>query len=123
MVLTVGPSTYRIESAVSKTLDGDVSTGTAAVTCDLQGTTAADCTSTMAVTAEGKSSSETRSLAFTGTDYHRFDVAVTKDAARASPTDACPTNFTNGAAGVKADRMAVGVVVAFVAGIASVLAW
>ena len=56
---------------------GQVATGTVGESCSLQGTTAADCHATVFVAIDGTSTSTASETLITGTDYHRFDVAIT----------------------------------------------
>ena len=62
-------------------------TATGSESCNLQGTTAADCHASVFIEAEGESTSTVVETSLAGTDYHRFNVAITGGATKtASPS-------------------------------------
>lgn len=65
-------------------------TGSVAENCELQGTTAAVCAATISVSIQGTSTAITTTGTLDGTDYHRFDVAITGGAEKtAAATGEC----------------------------------
>ena len=84
--MTSGASFYRGSTAVT----GDGETLLAYETCSLGGTTAATCTATAELEASGTSTSGTTVSTLSGTDYYRFNVAITGGAEKtASATATC----------------------------------
>lgn len=96
--LTANPSTYVVATATSGVIQGYSVTGSVAEDCDLQGTTEAICTATVSVSVDGTSTAITTTATMDGTDYHRFDVAITGGAEKtAAATGECAA--TSGAVG------------------------
>ncbi|KAI3394972.1 hypothetical protein diail_2030 [Diaporthe ilicicola] len=75
--LTANPSTYVVATATSTEVQGYEVTGSVAENCALLGTTAADCTATVSLSVDGTSTALETTVTLSGTDYHRFDVAIT----------------------------------------------
>jgi len=96
LTITEASTFYRASATtVSRTGGYDVS-ATIQETCELRGTTAAVCTATLGGAVAGTTTSASVSGTLSGTDYYRFDVAITAGAEKtASPTGQC------GAAGAK----------------------
>lgn len=77
-------------TATSGVIQGYSVTGSVAENCELQGTTEAICTATVSVSVDGTSTAITTTSTMDGTDYHRFDVAITGGAEKtAAPTGEC----------------------------------
>lgn len=99
ITLTAGPSTYVVATATATEIEGYEVTGSVAESCALLGTTAADCTATVSVSVDGTSTALKTTVTLSGTDYHRFDVAITGGAEKtAAPTGECGAS-TSGAVG------------------------
>lgn len=111
--LTAGPSTYVVATATSGEIQGYSVKGSAAENCELQGTTAATCTATLSVSVEGTSTALTTTATLDGTDYHRFDVAITGGAEKtAAAAGECPAKSGAVGRGLKArEGWALGTVV------------
>ena len=73
--------------------------------CALQGTTAADCHASLYISAEGQSTAAATESLLTGTDYHRFNVAITAGATKT----ASPSGSYKSGAMATADSRAIGV--------------
>ncbi|KIM96187.1 hypothetical protein OIDMADRAFT_183587 [Oidiodendron maius Zn] len=87
VTVTEGPSIYM--GGISTQIDtlGVQGVATGSESCALQGTTAADCHASVYISAEGQSTSTAIESTLTGTDYHRFNVAITGGATKtASPS-------------------------------------
>lgn len=72
---------------------------TIAETCSLEGTTAAHCQDTIALSVDGKRTTASASQAVSGTGLHRYDVSITGGADKtASPeaTGECKPNVAAG---------------------------
>ncbi|OIW23848.1 hypothetical protein CONLIGDRAFT_637090 [Coniochaeta ligniaria NRRL 30616] len=102
--LTEGPSTYAFSSAISTRTAGNDLQGTLQEGCVLAGTTAANCSATVAATLGGTSTVTSTTTAVSGTDYYRFDVAITGGAEKTASPTACKSS---GAAGLSAKAVAV----------------
>ncbi|KAK4096696.1 hypothetical protein N658DRAFT_501265 [Parathielavia hyrcaniae] len=91
ITVTGGPGTYRVYSATTtRTMDYDVS-ATMQESCELRGTTAAVCSATIGGSVDGTTTSESITTTLSGTDYYRYDVAITGGADKtANPTAECP---------------------------------
>ncbi len=102
--LTAGPSTYVFSSSVStRTLGHDV-VATVQESCSLQGTTAAVCSATIGGSVDKTSTAVSTTVTESGTDYYRYDVAITGGAEKtANPT----TCAANGAAGLSVRAVAL----------------
>lgn len=101
--LTAGPSTYVVATATSGVIEGYSVTGSVAENCELQGTTAAVCAATISVSLQGTSTATTTTGTLDGTDYHRFDVAITGGAEKtAAPTGECGARSGAVGSGLKA---------------------
>lgn len=117
--LTVGPEHYVLSSVIStKTLGYDI-LATAQETCVLGGTTAATCTATIEISADGTKTSTKAVMTLAGTSYHRFDVQITGGAEKlVNPTATCASK--NSAASFSSKNAAIWAL-AGVMGVASVL--
>ncbi|KAH8905744.1 hypothetical protein BR93DRAFT_968978 [Coniochaeta sp. PMI_546] len=103
--LTEGPSTYAFSSSVStKTAGYDVQ-ATLQEACSLQGTTAAVCSATVGGSVDKTSTSTSTTTTISGTDYYRFDVAITGGAEKTANPTACAAK--SGAAGLSTKAVAV----------------
>jgi hypothetical protein len=88
--MTSGPSMYEAGVDTTVVVSGIPVTLTGKETCALGGTTAATCTVTAKVTASTTSTSTTSTETLSGTDYYRFNVAITAGAEKtANPTGTC----------------------------------
>ncbi|KAL2131060.1 hypothetical protein VTI74DRAFT_5599 [Chaetomium olivicolor] len=104
ITVTAGPATYRVSSATAtRTASHDVS-ATLQETCELRGTTEAVCTATVGGSVDKTTTSASVTSTLSGTDYYRFDVAITGGAEKtASPTAECkPPPGSNSGASLKA---------------------
>ncbi|KAK1762839.1 hypothetical protein QBC33DRAFT_460630 [Phialemonium atrogriseum] len=119
LTLTEGPSDYII-SVVSKTKTaGHSATVTLGESCVLDGTTAASCSGEFTFIVDKTTSSVAVSTVLTGTDYHRFDVAITGGAEKtASATGECKANAAPAGTSV---RMVAGLGAVLAVGLAGVL--
>lgn len=111
MTVTEGPSTYIVETTTSSEIAGETIAVAVGESCALEGTTLAACTATYSVSADGTATSDVTTQTLTGTDYHRFDVAITAGADKtASATGSCNAGGkSSGASGAGVDARGVGV--------------
>jgi hypothetical protein len=92
---------------LSTVVSGIPVTATGKETCALAGTTAATCTITAKLTASTTSTSTTSTETLSGTDYYRYDVAITGGAEKtANPTGTCGPK-TNAATNVNTKKVAI----------------
>jgi hypothetical protein len=119
VTVTANSATYILSTAtVTRTLGRQVS-ATMQENCALQGTTQAVCAATIGGTVDGQAATTSATTTFSGTDYYRYDVAITGGAEKtASATAECKPKG-NSAASTKA--MAMWGLVVGAAGVASLL--
>jgi hypothetical protein len=122
--VTANSATYRVSTtAVTKTL-GRVVSATLQEQCDLQGTTQAVCAATLGGTVEGHSTTDSTTMTLSGTDYYRYDVAITGGAEKtATATAQCKAPTPSGNAGASTKAVAMWGLVVGAAGVASLLAF
>lgn len=90
ITVTVASTTWHLSQAVTTTTLGYKVSATAIENCVLAGTTAATCTATAGGTADGTSTTTSTTMTLSGTDYFRFDVAITGGAEKtAAPAATC----------------------------------
>ncbi|KAK0119468.1 hypothetical protein ONS95_010916 [Cadophora gregata] len=88
--VTVASTSYYLSSAVTTSTLGSQVSATAIESCQLGGTTAATCAVTIGGEVDGKKTSTSTTTTVSGTDYYRFDVAITGGAEKtASATATC----------------------------------
>lgn len=93
---------------LSTVLSGIAVTITGQETCALAGTTAATCTATAKVTASTSSTSTTSTETLSGTDYYRFNVAITGGAEKtASPAATCSSTKASAATSFSSKKVAI----------------
>lgn len=113
--MTSGASKYEGGLSTATVISGIAVTVTGKETCNLAGTTAATCTATAQVTASTSSTSTTSTETLSGTDYYRFNVAITGGAEKtANPTGTCSAK-TNAAPNLNTKKVAVWALAGFVA--------
>ena len=118
--MTEGPSDYIISYVSTTKTAGHSAAVTLAESCALEGTTAASCTLGLTLVMDKTTSSSVVSTLLTGTDYHRFDVAITGGAEKtASATGECKANAAPAGTSV---RMVAGLGAVLAVGLAGVLA-
>lgn len=100
-------------TATATEIQGYEVTGSVAENCELQGTTEAACTATISLSVDGTSTSTSTEATLSGTDYHRFDVAITGGAEKtAAATGECRASSGAVGRGLKArEGWALGAVV------------
>lgn len=96
---------YAFSSATSTRSGGYDIQATVQETCRLDGTTAAVCSATIAGTVDKTSTTASTVSTAAGTDYYRFDVAITGGAEKTANPTACATK--SGAAGLSTKAVAV----------------
>ncbi|EAQ83378.1 predicted protein [Chaetomium globosum CBS 148.51] len=106
LTVTQAPSVYKLTYVTATRTLGHDAQVSFAESCDLTGTTKARCDYTVGLTMDGTSNAATFATVLSGTDLHRFQVAITGGAEKtrlASATDVCG----NAAAGLSANSVRV----------------
>ncbi|KAK4101263.1 hypothetical protein N658DRAFT_426032 [Parathielavia hyrcaniae] len=117
MTVTGGPSIYGFSTTITSRTGGYDISATAQESCDLQGTTVAVCSATLAGEVDGTTTAVSDTLTLSGTNYHRYDVAITGGAEKtANPAAEC----TPGGSGASTKAVAMWGVAGAV-GVASLL--
>ncbi|KAG7286260.1 hypothetical protein NEMBOFW57_008568 [Staphylotrichum longicolle] len=101
--LTAGSSTYRVSTATATRTRGSDVTATVMEACDLRGTTEAVCSATVGGTVDNKSTFISSTTTMSGSDYYRYDVAITGGAEKtANPSAQCKPPSSPSGASMKA---------------------
>ncbi|KAB5549541.1 hypothetical protein GE09DRAFT_176912 [Coniochaeta sp. 2T2.1] len=106
LTLTEGPATYVISTAASTRTGGYDVKATLQESCELRGTTEAVCSATFGGSVDKTTTSASTTSTLSGTDYHRFDVAITGGAEKTANPTAC-AGGKSAAAGLSAKSVAV----------------
>lgn len=90
MTITENASEYIVTYATTAVVDGYSGNVGVSESCDLAGTTEANCVEVLSASIDGTSTKLSTSWQITGTAYQRFDVAITAGASKtASATGSC----------------------------------
>ncbi|KAG4443843.1 hypothetical protein IFR05_000679 [Cadophora sp. M221] len=90
VTVTVASTTYHFSSAITTSTLGKKVSATAIEACSLDGTTAAVCSVTVGGEVDGTKTTTSSVTTAAGSDYYRFDVAITAGAEKtASATGTC----------------------------------
>ncbi|KAI9056225.1 hypothetical protein LZ554_001153 [Drepanopeziza brunnea f. sp. 'monogermtubi'] len=120
--LTNGVSTYGFSSEATTRTQGVEVKVTVIESCALAATTAATCTATIKGEAAGTKTSTSTTTILSGSDYMRFDVAITGGAEKtAAATGACKSSAAAGNLSLNSNSMMMLWALAGFAGAASIL--
>ncbi|KAK4239961.1 hypothetical protein C8A03DRAFT_13685 [Achaetomium macrosporum] len=93
LTVTGGPSVYMVNYVTETSAFGHDAELTISESCALTGTTEANCVVSVAIEVDDTSTATSTSMVLSGTDYHRYQVAITGGAEKtASATGACKPN-------------------------------
>ncbi|KAJ9136647.1 hypothetical protein NKR23_g9683 [Pleurostoma richardsiae] len=99
LTLTEGPAIYEASIVTKSSANGVDATVSVWESCKLDGTTAATCSASVSVKANGQQTATATQTVLSGTDYHRFQVAITAGAEKtASATGSCGAGDSGSAA-------------------------
>ncbi|KAK4249127.1 hypothetical protein C7999DRAFT_30338 [Corynascus novoguineensis] len=105
LTVTEGANLYLFEYATTTNVAGHDAEMLIAASCNIRGTTAAECDYSLSASVDDTSTVIETSAAITGTDFHRYQVSITGGAEKiASATGSCDAN-ANAAAGTSASAV------------------
>lgn len=94
--VTEGSSTYGVSSTITTKVQGHTAVAAISAACGLDVSTAS-CVEYVSISVDGSSTKTTTTRLLTGTDYHRFDVAITGGAEKTAQATAASTDSKSGA--------------------------
>ena len=100
--MTQAPSVFMLTTSTATTVLGTEAAVSVGESCDLTGTTEANCAYTYGFTVDGSSTVISTTTAYSGTDVRHYQVSITGGAEKtraASATDACKPGGDAGADG------------------------
>ncbi|KAL2139884.1 hypothetical protein VTI28DRAFT_4542 [Corynascus sepedonium] len=107
LTFTEGPNLYSVVYTTTENIAGQDAEMLIGESCNIRGTTAAECNYTLSASFDGTSTAIETSLAITGTDFHRYQVSITGGAEKiARATGSCNAD-ANAAAGTSASAVKV----------------